>query len=94
MRRLPLPGTAGTLEGFQELLDGQRVGHVLRRRPPPASRCDAEVEDIEVSRGVGIAVDDEGGIYVSVDSISAEDGRVIRISPLVTPDETADAVNG
>ena len=35
-------------------------------------------------------MDDEGGIYVSVDSTSATDGRVIRISPVVTPNETAE----
>ena len=77
-------------DGLLPVLAGEAapIGAVVR--VPPADReLQVLIADERVSAPGGIAVDDEGGIYVSVDSTSADDGRVIRISPVFDPDETA-----
>jgi sugar lactone lactonase YvrE len=71
-------------DGLLPVLAGEAppIGAVVRV-PPDSREPEVIVSDARVPAPGGIAVDDDGAIYLAVDSTSAEDGRIVRISPVV-----------
>lgn len=74
-------------DGLLPVLAGEAppIGGIVRV-PPDTREPEVVVADERVPAPGGLAVDEAGAIYVAVDSTSAEDGRVVRISPVVDED--------
>lgn len=74
-------------DGLLPVLAGEAppIGAVVRV-PPDTREPEVVISDERVPSPGGIAVDDDGTIYLSVDATSAGDGRVVRIAPVVAPE--------